>query len=176
MSNVPISSWPQRVQADNGRAYVLKSSGYAYGLLTLHKTMVFLFSALGSFATLVSFAFPFPNFPFSTDGRWIRDSTGATFTYIGVNWPGAADTMLPEGLQYQSVQTIVGKIKNSGFNSIRLTFAIELIDQIFENGGQDVLISTAFVSALGQENGTKIFDQVLANNPSFNEATTRLQV
>jgi len=51
-----------------------------------------------------------------------------------------------------------------------------LIDQIFENGGTDVPISTAFINALGQENGTKIFGQVLANNPSFNEATTRLQV
>jgi len=135
-----------------------------------------LLSVLGSFAALISFACAFPNFPFYTDGRWIRDSTGATFTYIGVNWPGAADTMLPEGLQYQSVQNIVGKLKSSGFNSIRLTFAIELIDQIFENGGQDVPISTAFVNALGQENGTKIFNQVLANNPSFSKVTTRLQV
>ena len=137
---------------------------------------MFLSSVLGSFAALASFACAFPNFPFYTDGRWIRDSTGAIFTYIGVNWPGAADTMLPEGLQYQSVQTIVGKIKSSGFNSIRLTFAIEMIDQIFENCGKDVPISTAFINALGQENGTKIFGQVLANNPSFNEATTRLQV
>ncbi len=78
--------------------------------------MMFLSAVLGSFAALASFACAFPNFPFYTDGRWIRDSTGAIFTYIGVNWPGAADTMLPEGLQYQSVQTIVGKIKSSGFN------------------------------------------------------------
>jgi|SRR5579871_3617616 len=138
--------------------------------------MMFFFSVLSSFTTLISFAWTFPNSPFYTDGRWIRDSTGTTFTYIGVNWPGAADTMLPEGLQYQSIQTIVGRIKSSGFNSIRLTFAIELVDQIFENGGQDVHISTAFIAALGQENGTKIFGQVLENNPSFNEETTRLQV
>ena len=134
-----------------------------------------------SFLTAVAvFAFKtvaaFPNAPFYTDGRWIKDSTGATFTYAGVNWPGAADTMLPEGLQYQSVSSIVSKIKSSGFNIIRLTFAIEMIDQIYENDGTDVPISTAFINALGTKNGTKIFNDVLANNPCFNENTTRLQV
>jgi len=118
----------------------------------------------------------FPNTPFYTDGRWIKDSTGATFTYAGINWPGAADTMLPEGLQYQSVSSIVSKIKSSGFNIIRLTYATEMIDQIYENEGSDILISTAFVNALGSENGTTVFNSVLANNPSFNENTTRLQV
>jgi hypothetical protein len=118
----------------------------------------------------------FPNVPFSTDGRWIKDSTGATFTYAGINWPGAADTMLPEGLQYQSVSSIVSMIKNSGFNIIRLTYATEMIDQIYENDGSDILISTAFTNALGSENGTEIFNSVLANNPAFNENTTRLEV
>lgn len=37
--------------------------------------------------------------------------------------------MVPEGLQYQSVETIVSKIKSLGMNSIRLTYATELIDQ-----------------------------------------------
>jgi len=118
----------------------------------------------------------FPNTPFYTDGRWIKDSTGATFTYAGINWPGAVDTMLPEGLQYQSVSSIVSKIKSSGFNIIRLTYATEMIDQIYENEGSDILISTAFVNALGSENGITVFNSVLANNPSFNENTTRLQV
>jgi len=84
--------------------------------------------------------------------------------------------MIPEGLQYQSVSTIVSKIKSSGFNIIRLTYATEMVDQIYENDGSDVLISTAFVNALGAENGTTIFNKVLAKNPSFSENTTRLQV
>lgn len=131
-------------------------------------------------AVVAAFAFvtvsAFPNVPFYTDGRWIKDSVGCKFTYAGVNWPGAADTMLPEGLQYQSVSSIVSKIKDSGFNSIRLTFAIEMIDEIFENDGSDVPIKTAFINALGVENGTRIFDDVLANNPCFSEDITRLQV
>ena len=128
------------------------------------------------YAGFLCSASAFPNAPFYTDDRWIKDSTGAPFTYAGVNWPGAAETMLPEGLQYQSIQFIVDKIKNAGFNSIRLTFAIQLVDQIFDNNGQDVPISTAFTNALGQENGTKIFNQVLANNPTFTPETTRMQV
>jgi hypothetical protein len=131
-------------------------------------------SAAAAFAFTIVAAFP--NAPFYTDGRWIKDSTGFTFTYAGVNWPGAADTMLPEGLQYQSVSSIVSKIKGSGFNIIRLTFAIEMIDEIFENDGADVPVKTAFINALGVENGTRIFHHVLANNPSFNENITRLQV
>ena len=54
--------------------------------------------------------------------------------------------------------------------------AIEMIDEIFENDGSDVPIKTAFINALGVENGTRIFEHVLTNNPRFNENTTRLQV
>lgn len=124
-----------------------------------------------------SFAvYAFPNAPFYTDGRWIKDSSGAIFTYVGVNWPGHIDCTLPEGLQYQSISTIVSQIKSSGFNVIRLTFAIEMIDQIYENNGEDVPISTTLINALGSQNGTIIFNKILANNPSFNENTTHLQV
>jgi hypothetical protein len=115
-----------------------------------------------------------PNLPLTTSGRWILDSTGATVTYAGVNWPGAADTMIPEGLQYQSIETIVGKIKSLGMNVIRLTFAIEMIDDIY-NGG-DVTLETSFANALGSSNGTTVYNEVLSNNPSFDSSTTRLQV
>jgi hypothetical protein len=117
-----------------------------------------------------------PNGPLVTSGRWITDSSGTTVTYAGVNWPGAADTMLPEGLQYQSIESIVTKIKGIGINSIRLTYAIEMIDQIEDNGGNDIPIKTAFTNALGQDNGTAIYNKVVSNNPSFSTATTRLQV
>ncbi|KAL8634571.1 MAG: hypothetical protein Q9228_007834, partial [Teloschistes exilis] len=36
--------------------------------------------------------------PFSSKDRWILDAQGQHVTYAGVNWPGAADTMIPEGL------------------------------------------------------------------------------
>lgn len=117
-----------------------------------------------------------PNGPFTTSGRDIIDASGNVITFAGANWPGAADVMIPEGLQYQSVASIVAQIKSAGMNVIRLTYAIEMIDQIYENGGVDVPISTAFVEALGTENGTAVYQEVLAANPTFAEDITRLEV
>lgn len=117
-----------------------------------------------------------PNGPFTTKGTSIVDASGSNFTYAGVNWPGAAETMVPEGLQYQSIETIVSRIKSLGMNSVRLTYATEMIDQVYENNMTDVPIMTAFVDALGMDNGTSIFNKVMANNPSLNQSTTRLQV
>jgi hypothetical protein len=112
---------------------------------------------------------------FYTSGRYIVNTNGKHVTYAGVNWPGAADTMTPEGLQYQSIESIVSKIKSLGMNIIRLTYAIEMIDDILDNGG-NVSIQTSFRTALGTANSTKVFNEVLKNNPSFSSNTTRLQV
>ncbi|ORY54952.1 glycoside hydrolase superfamily [Pseudomassariella vexata] len=117
-----------------------------------------------------------PNGPFVTSGRAMTDASGTTVTYVGVNWPAAADTMLPDGLQYQSVSSIVSKIKSLDMNVVRLTYAIQMVDEIEGNGGDDIPIQTAFTTALGQENGTAVYNQVVANNPSFGANTTRLQV
>lgn len=83
--------------------------------------------------------------------------------------------MLPEGLQYQSIKSIVDKVSETGFNVVRLTFAIEMVDDILDNGG-DVTLNDTLIRALGQENGTVILGQILANNPQFTPQTTRLQV
>jgi len=138
----------------------------------MHFSILFASAWLAICSTIVS---AFPDVPFTTSGRWIRDSNGKNFTYVGVNWPGAADTMLPEGLQYQSIPFIVSKIKSLNLNVIRLTFAIEMIDDILDKGG-DVPILTAFTKALGSSNGQKVFNAVVKNNPQFSTSTTRLQV
>ncbi|KAK3904362.1 glycoside hydrolase superfamily [Staphylotrichum tortipilum] len=117
-----------------------------------------------------------PNGPFVTSGRWILDASGKNLTYAGTNWPSHADVMIPEGLQYQSIETIVQKIKSVGMNAVRLTFAIQMVDEIYTNGGTDVTLQTAFAQALGQANGVKVLAQVLAKNPRFTATTTRLQV
>jgi hypothetical protein len=117
-----------------------------------------------------------PNGPLITSGRWIHDASGSNVTYAGANWPGAADVMIPEGLQYQSVATIVSMIKSTGMNTIRLTYAIQMIDEIYSNGGKDVTIYKAFTQALGATNGAAVFAQVLAKNPTFSNKTTRLDV
>lgn len=124
----------------------------------------------------LSTAASWPNGPFTTSGATILDASNNSIKYAGANWPGAADVMIPEGLQYQSVASIVAKLKEAGVNVIRLTYAIELIDQIYEHDGVDVPISTAFTEALGKTNGTVIYDRVLAANPSFAANITRLEV
>ncbi|KAK3315663.1 glycoside hydrolase family 5 protein [Apodospora peruviana] len=124
-----------------------------------------------------SAATSWPNGPLQTKGRWITDASGGrNVTYVGVSWPAHGETMVPEGLQYRSVASIVEKVKSLGMNAIRLTYAIEMIDQVYENDGKDVPIWDAFVAALGKENGTKVFGEVVNNNPEFGESTTRLEV
>ncbi|KAF2847064.1 glycoside hydrolase family 5 protein [Plenodomus tracheiphilus IPT5] len=126
-------------------------------------------------AGLTTLIHAFPNAPFKTSTRWVHDSTGANFTYVGVNWPGAGEVMIPEGLQYQSIKSIVSKIKELKMNVVRLTFAIEMIDDIKDHGG-DVTVQQAFIKALGNANGAKVWNQVVKNNPQFTTSTTRLQV
>jgi len=113
--------------------------------------------------------------PFFTNDRWIIDSNQNHVPYVGINWPGAADTMLPEGLQYSSIQNIVQKISETGFNAVRLTFAVEMVDDILDNGG-DVTIQETLTRALGEGNGTVVLGEILEWNPSFGANTTRLQV
>jgi hypothetical protein len=98
------------------------------------------------------------------------------FTYVGVNWPGHGEVMIPEGLQHVSIASVVTKIKSLGLNAVRLTYAIEMVDQIVDNGGEDVTIETALVNALGKDNGTAALGKILENNPQFTAQTTRLQV
>lgn len=131
-------------------------------------------SAAGLFG--LATAASWPNGPLTTSGSSIIDASGNVVTYAGANWPGAADVMIPEGLQYQSVANIVAKLTEAGINVVRLTYAIELIDQIYDNDGVDVPVLTAFVNALGEANGTAVFQEVLAANPTFAEDITRLEV
>ena len=117
-----------------------------------------------------------PNGPFVTSGRWITDASGVNVTYAGVNWPASADVMIPEGLQYRSIEDIVSKIKSLGMNSIRLTYAIEMIDQIYDNENRDITVYNALVDAIGDQNGSAVYDRIVEHNPSFNRETTRLEV
>ncbi|KAH8755637.1 cellulase family protein [Diaporthe sp. PMI_573] len=83
--------------------------------------------------------------------------------------------MIPEGLQYSSIADIVTKVKSIGMNSLRMGWAVEMIDDILDNGG-DVTIHDALIKSLGPENGTKITTQIIQHNPIFTPNTTRLEV
>ena len=55
---------------------------------------------VASLSVLQLFAKParcvWPDTPFTTSGRDMISASGQHMVYAGVNWPGAADTMLPE--------------------------------------------------------------------------------
>lgn len=110
--------------------------------------------------------------PLSTSGRDLVDKAGARVTYAGVNWPGHMEAMIPEGLQYQSVQQIVGTIKGLGLNVIRLTYSTEMVDELL-GGKSDV--KAGLVRALGEKNGSNVFRKVMERNP-WVSGMTRLQV
>lgn len=114
--------------------------------------------------------------PLVTSGRDIKNAQGGTVVYAGTNWPGHGEVMIPDGLHYQSIESVITKIKSTGMNAIRLTYAIQMIDDIYSKNGQDTTVRQSFINALGQTNGAKVYSQFLAKNPSFNDSTTRLQV
>lgn len=125
--------------------------------------------------TLATSALAF-NRPLSTSGRWITDATRTPVTVVGTNWPGHLEPMIPEGLQYQSYKTIIARIKSLGMNTVRLTFAIQMVDEIFERNGTDVSLRETLVNALGQANGTKVLESVLKSNKDFSAEMPRLEV
>ncbi|KAM5356882.1 hypothetical protein ACJ41O_003528 [Fusarium nematophilum] len=132
--------------------------------------------ALGCFIGSALARGSWPYGPFKTSGRNIVNARGNVVTLAGTNWPGHGEVMVPEGLQYQSIAEVISDIKSIGMNAIRLTFATELVDQIYANGGEDVDLKTAFEEGLGQVNGTIVLNKVLRNNPSFTPETKRLEV
>ncbi|KAL8802244.1 MAG: hypothetical protein Q9200_006659 [Gallowayella weberi] len=83
--------------------------------------------------------------------------------------------MVPEGLQYASIADTIDKVKSIGMNVIRLTWAVEMVDDIIDKGG-DTDIKTSFIDVLGPKNGTAVWQAVMKNNPSFSSNITRLQV
>lgn len=63
--------------------------------------------------------------PFSTSGNQIIDASGATVRLRCVNWPGSMETLMPEGLQHNSIDNIVQLIKQMNMTCVRLTYSID---------------------------------------------------
>jgi endoglucanase len=51
-----------------------------------------------------------------------------------------------------------------------------MIDEIYEQGGEDVPLETALIMGLGYVNGTKVAKEIIANNPSWTIQTTRFEI
>lgn len=119
----------------------------------------------------------FPNGPFHAVESRLYGADGRRVTYAGVNWPGAEATMVPEGLQHQSMGEIVARIKGLGANAVRLTYATEMVDRIYEDGDgmRDGPVAGTFVEVLGEENGTAVWEGVLGRNPAFARDITHIE-
>jgi len=117
-----------------------------------------------------------PYGPFSTKGRDIVNARGDVITWAGVNWPMSGETMVPEGLEWASVDEILEDVVSVGFNFLRMGYAIEMVDQIYDRGGLDVPLEIAMIQALGYENGTRVTNEIIAKNPSWTRETTRFEV
>lgn len=80
--------------------------------------------ALASPAATLSHPKQWPHGPFTTKGTQILNFVGDPFVYVGMNWPGEGEVMIPEGLQYSSISDVVSKIKSLGMNSVRMGVGI----------------------------------------------------
>jgi hypothetical protein len=110
--------------------------------------------------------------PLSATGPALTDVNGARVIYAGVNWPGHLDPMVPEGLQYRSIEQIVRTVKDLGMNVVRLTYATEMVDDHLAGRGD---AKAGFVRALGQTNGPEIWKRISERN-RFPDKISRLQV
>lgn len=117
-----------------------------------------------------------PYGPFSTKGRDIVNARGDVITWAGVNWPMSGETMVPEGLEWASVEEILDDVASVGFNFLRMGYAIEMIDQIYDREGDDVPLEVAMIQALGYVNGTKVTNEIIKRNPSWTRETTRFEI
>lgn len=140
-----------------------------------------LFFGFASALLLSRFVFALPEakraatLPLSTKGRDIVDANGDIFYFASTNWPGHQEVMVPEGLQHASIKEIAAWFPKFGLNSVRLTFAIEMVDDYLSNSPNQTL-EKSFINSLGETNGTAVLNQILKNNPEFTKDTTRLEV
>ncbi|CAO2653890.1 Nn.00g106230.m01.CDS01 [Neocucurbitaria sp. VM-36] len=116
------------------------------------------------------------NGPYNTRGRDIVDSRGEKVIWAGVNWPMSGETMIPEGLEWASAEDILNDIASVGFNYIRMGYAIEMIDQVYDRNGTDVPLEVALINALGYVNGTRVTNEIVAKNPGWTSQTTRFDI
>ncbi|KAF9596204.1 hypothetical protein IFM89_007886, partial [Coptis chinensis] len=66
--------------------------------------------------------------PLFTKSRWIVNKDGKRVKLACVNWPSHLQPVLAEGLSWQPVDVISNKIRSMGFNCVRLTWPLALVN------------------------------------------------
>jgi hypothetical protein len=65
-------------------------------------------------------------FPFSTKDNSIIDAKGTIVQMKCVNWAGHMETLMPEGLQHNSIENIVLLIKKMNMTCVRLLYSVDV--------------------------------------------------
>lgn len=77
----------------------------------------------------VSPGHPLPALPLHTEGRWILDAKGERFKFAAVNWYGAEEMdYVPAGLELADIRAIALRIRELGFNAVRLPWSNEMVE------------------------------------------------
>lgn len=67
------------------------------------------------------------DYPLSTMSRWIVNESGHRVKLACANWPSHLKPVVAEGLSSQPMDSISTKIREMGFNCVRLTWPLELM-------------------------------------------------
>ncbi|KAI3631915.1 hypothetical protein MIR68_009751 [Amoeboaphelidium protococcarum] len=68
--------------------------------------------------------------PFSTEFHSILDANRKFVKMACVNWASHMEALIPEGLAHYSVTELAASIYNLGFNCVRYTYSMEMIDKL----------------------------------------------
>ncbi|KAJ3123051.1 hypothetical protein HK100_011741 [Physocladia obscura] len=113
-------------------------------------------------------------FPLSAASTVIVNAQQQPVLLHGLNWPAHLDYMIPEGLQFQSLNVIVSNITALGLNSVRLTYATQMVDEFFGDS-VDTLPSRTNRTLDGFV-PTNILAQIMLANPWISSTTTTMDI
>jgi endoglucanase len=96
--------------------------------------------------------------PLHTESRFIVDANNQRFKLAGVNWYGGeSPDLVPAGLDHADVNAIAHLIRQLGFNSVRLPWALQLYEE-------NPVVSETMLSAnpaLQGKTALEVFDAVI---------------
>ncbi|RDL34968.1 Glycoside hydrolase family 5 protein [Venustampulla echinocandica] len=104
------------------------------------------------------------NLPLRTRGRDVIDAMGQRFKLASINWYGASDeTFISGGLDIQHRSEIAEVIRDLGFNSVRLPYSDEMVNE-------NPLIPSALLAANADLVGSRALDVYVAVVNSLTDA------
>uniref|UniRef100_A0A8H7K450 Glycoside hydrolase family 5 domain-containing protein n=1 Tax=Bionectria ochroleuca TaxID=29856 RepID=A0A8H7K450_BIOOC len=117
-----------------------------------------------------------PYAPFKTEGRDIVNAKGDKVKFAGVNWPMSGESMIPEGLEKKSASDILDDVAGLGMNFLRMGYSAQMVDEIYQAGGEDVSLEKAIIAAMGEQNGTSVVENMIKHNPKWTRETGRFEI